>query len=113
MVGHFGRAPRWSLQDLRALIQEDAWELGTRTCRRDVTNLDWDRQTTAECLLSITEADFRGTWPGTAATDFGDIEADVYKVHFDEAFLYVKLGIHTNDEGDACLVASLHLDGRP
>jgi hypothetical protein len=115
MVWH--QMPKYSLDEVKALVKADAWELATRTAHRDVLNLDYDRATVCAALCAIEGKDFRKT-DGSCNTDFGVIDADVYRLQFNDAEkcrgqgddLYVKLGIWRDDScGDLVLVVSLHL----
>lgn len=95
------------LEDIHALVTADAWHLGTRTCRDKVRDIGMTRQDVAACLLSLTAADFQREF-GDATTDFGVVQADAYSVEFDGLWLYVKFGVHSNENGDQCVIASFH-----
>lgn len=124
MVKHHGQ-PIHHLGDLLQLIEEDAWQLATRKSRGHVQALGLDRAQVATMLLSLREADFRRPWHEGVTTEFGHIPADDYKLFFDDekqmrctpgvasACYYIKLAIYSDEEGDCCLIASFHLDGRP
>lgn len=123
MVYNLTSMPIHDLDAVRYLIQEDAWELATRTCKRDVQNLGLTREGVKAILLAVSPQDHRSTF-GKAGSDFGDVFVDDYRLWFDEetqtrcpprggTFFYLKFGIHSTDEGDVCLVVSLHLDSRP
>lgn len=70
------------------------------------------RAAVKDMILAITTADHRKEY-GPAETDLGTIQADDYLLWYDGDCYYIKLGIHTTEEGDCCLVASFHLDGAP
>lgn len=112
MVIYHRLMPIHDLEDVRFLIEEDAWVLATTRCRRKVEALGLTRAQVRAMLLSLTPQDHRKEY-GPADTDFGQIEADDYILTFEGDCYYIKLGIHGNDEGDSCLVASFHLDGAP
>ena len=70
-------------------------------------------------LLSLTAADHQKEF-GPAETDYGEIHADAYLLHYDEdeqrrcragtgLGYYVKFGIAKNHAGKLCAVASFHL----
>lgn len=111
------------LQDIRDLIEADAWVLATQVCRRDVERLSLLQPDQRAMLLSLTEADHRGAW-GTAASDYGPVDVDDYLLWYDEEAgvrcarnrgncFYIKLGIHTDAQGSCVAVVSFHLDSRP
>lgn len=104
--------PLHDLDAIRALVEEDAWELATRRCRLKVQALGLTRVDVRSMLLALRPTDHRQEW-GEAQTDFGALMADDYLLEYDGCCFYIKLGIHTTHEGDACLVASLHLDSAP
>ncbi len=120
MVKNHGMAPIYALNDLRYLIQEDAWEYGSRTCKRDVDGLGLLRHQVKRMLLSLTTADHHKGIEDQGS-DFGSINVDAYRLYYDEdremrcapgdgLMFYVKLGVHSDDQGDLCVVASFHLD---
>lgn len=123
MVYNLPSMPIHDLEAVRYLIEEDAWELATRTCKRDVQNLGLTREGVKAILLAVSPNDHRSA-VGKARSDFGEVLVDDYLLWFDEeaqarcaprggTFFYLKFGIHSTDEGDMCVVVSIHLDNRP
>lgn len=112
-----------NLEDIRYLIEEEAWVLATQKCRAEVQKLGLSSADVKQMLLALTQNDHRKDF-GPAESDFGTIQADDYKLWFDEqaktrclpdqgCCFYIKLGIHTNNDGQCCAVVSFHLDSRP
>lgn len=122
--------PKNSLEDIKYLVEQDAWVYATRSCAKEVLELGLTQEQAKNIILALRPqplregGDFVKEWKGKATTDFGDIDADVYYIWFNEEEqrrcrpymgqrFYVKLGIHTDVDGDVCLVVSLHLENRP
>lgn len=111
------------LEDIKSLVREDAWALATRTCSQNASSLGLLRADVAKMLLALMPQDHRKEY-GPAASDYGEIQTDDYKLWYDDEqevrcrsglgnCFYIKLGVHSNDEGECCLVVSFHLDSRP
>lgn len=111
------------LDDVQFLVREGAWELATRRCKRDALCLGLSTADVANMLLALTPKDHRKDY-GAAESEFGEVQADAYSLWYDEtqgircapgggSCYYIKLGVHSSDEGECCLVVSFHLDGRP
>lgn len=110
--------PFYSLADVQALVAEDAWETGTKSCRDKILSMGLLRADVAKVLQNLTHDDFSKRY-GVCFTDFGDIHGDAYVVWIDEVALarcapymgmklYIKFGIDIDEAGHACVLISFH-----
>jgi hypothetical protein len=112
MVVYHPPMPLHDLDSIHSLVRAEAWDLATRRCRLKVQELGLTRIDVREMLLTLRPGNHRKEW-GEAQTDFGVVMVDDYTLDHDGCCFYIKLGIHTIDEGDACLIASFHLESAP
>lgn len=100
------------------LIAADAWYLATPKCRQDVLSLGLTEQDVGQLLGRLRGSDYRGEF-GPCSTDFGAVMGDYYEMWIDPSAiarcppkqgtkLYIKLGIHADENTVACLVVSFH-----
>jgi hypothetical protein len=109
--------PLYSLKAVQRLIRADAWAIGTEKCRNDIASLDMTQAQAVAMVLLLTRGDHTGERPGMK-TDFGLVDADQYILCVDEKGarckkgdgqpFYIKIGIDSDDDGDACVVVSFH-----
>ena len=108
-----------SLAVVQALVREGKFALATARCRANVQSLGLTRSVQIRMLLAITQSDHRKEF-GPADTDFGEILADAYSLHYDDdrqcrcragdgLAYYVKFGLAKSHDGELCAVASFHL----
>jgi hypothetical protein len=109
--------PIHSLKNVQRLIRAEAWAIGTPKCRAEIAEQGLSQAEAVAMILLLTRSDHTGERPGMDS-DFGPINADQYILCVDEdgnrcqrgdgTPHYMKFGIDTNDEGDACVVVSFH-----
>jgi hypothetical protein len=115
---HLNSMSTYSLSELLELVEQDAWEMVTERCRRDVLEMGLSRAQVKQILMQLKSSDFRKAQP-QMYTDWGDVDADDFKMWCDlddcvrcergeGVELYIKMGEHTDDDGSACALISFH-----
>ena len=88
-------------------MRVNAWDFGTRNSFEKARSYGMTRDDVAGCLLALTARNFQKEF-GEAETSYGTLMMDAYVIEYDDLWLYLKFGVHVNDDGQLCVIASFH-----